>query len=128
MSSTEKNKIDLKADLKDAAMRKAPAFPDFAQVYKKAEEQSRKRNKFLISMALAITALVVSFFVGSFWKSRSSFNVALIDSWSTTPDPIAIAISGSEKEDDQIVLTSSKNATVNLYIQGLWESTSAGGL
>jgi len=128
MSSTEKNKIDLKADLKDAAMRKAPAFPDFAQVYKKAEEQSRKRNKFLISMALAITALVVSFFVGSFWKSRSSFNVALIDSWSTTPAPIAIAISGSEKEDDQIVLTSSKNATVNLYIQGLWASTSAGGL
>ncbi len=128
MSSTEKNKIDLKADLKDAAMRKAPAFPDFAQVYKKAEEQSRKRNKFLISMALAITALVVSFFVGSFWKSRSSFNVALIDSWSTTPTPIAIAISGSEKEDDQIVLTSSKMATVNLYIQGLWESTSAGGL
>jgi len=128
MSSTEKNKIDLKADLKDAAMRKAPAFPDFAQVYKKAEEQSRKRNKFLISMALAITALVVSFFVGSFWKSRSSSNLALIDSWSTTPTPIAIAISGSEKEDDQIVLTSSKNATLNLYIQGLWESTSAGGL
>jgi len=128
MSSTEKNKIDLKADLKDAAMRKAPAFPDFAQVYKKAEEQSRKKNKFLISMALAITALVVSFFVGSFWKSRSSSNLALIDSWSTTPTPIAIAISGSEKEDDQIVLTSSKNATLNLYIQGLWESTSAGGL
>ncbi|HNP93450.1 MAG TPA: hypothetical protein PLE76_06675 [Rectinema sp.] len=128
MSSAERNKIDLRADLKDTAMRKAPAFPDFAQVYKKAEEQPRKRQKILISTAIAITALVASFFVGGLWESRSSADVALIDSWSVTPAPIAIGISALEDEDDQIILTSSKNSTLNLYIQGLWESTSTNGL
>ena len=128
MSSAEKNKIDLKAGLKDASMGKSPTFPDFAQVYKKAEGLPRKKHKILISMTLTITALIASFFIGSFWISHSSSDVALIDSWSTTPTPVAIAISGSEREDDQIVVTSSKNAALGLYIQGLWESTSTGGL
>lgn len=130
MSSAEKKTIDLKAALKDAAMTSAPSFPDFARVYQEAEQRPRKVRRFALSAAVMALAAAASFWVGIYWHSQSSRDVALIDSWSSSSSsaPSAVSIGTSNGEQSQVVLASSQNTAVNLFVQDLWESSSSGGL
>jgi hypothetical protein len=130
MSSAEKKTIDLKAALKDAAMTSAPSFPDFAQVYRKAEQRPRKVRRFAFSAAVMAVAAAASFWVGIYWHSQSSRDVALIDSWSTSASSVqsTVNIGTSSGQQSQVVLASSPSTAVNLFVQDLWESSSSGGL
>ncbi len=129
MSSTEKKKIDLKVALRDGAMASAPSFPDFAQVYRKAEQRPRKVRRLVLSASIVALAAVASFWVGLQWSHRSSHDVALIDSWSssTASAPTALSVGTSGGQQEQFVLASTRNTTVNLFVQDLWESSSSVG-
>lgn len=129
MSSAEKKTIDLKTALKDVAMESSPSFPDFAQVYRKAEQRPRKVRRYVFSAAIMAAAAMASFWIGIAWHNRSSRDVALIDSWSSTSiSSPAATVSTANGQQTQVVLASSRNSTVSLFVQDLWESSSSGGL
>lgn len=128
MSSAEKKTIDFKDTLRDAAMASSPSFPDFAQVYKKTEQRPRRMRRYAFSAAALAVAAVASFWIGIAWHSRSSGEVALIDSWSTNQTPTAVSITTTGGQQSQIVLASSQKDAVNFFVQDLWESSSASGL
>jgi len=130
MSSAEKKTIDFKAALKDAAMTSAPSFPDFAQVYQKAEQRPRKVRRYAFSAAMMAVAAAASFWVGIYWQHQSSRDIALIDSWSSSSSsaPSAVSVGTSGGKQSQVVLASTQNAAVNLFVQDLWESSSSSGL
>ncbi len=129
MSSTEKKKIDLKVALRDSAMASAPLFPDFAQVYRNAEQRPRKVRRLVLSASIVTVAAVASFLVGVYWNGRPSRDVVLIDSWSssTLSAPTAVSVGTSGGQQDRLVLASTRNTAVNLFVQDLWESSSSVG-
>lgn len=129
MSSTEKKKIDLKVALRDGAMASAPLFPDFAQVYRKAEQRPRKVRRLVLSASIVTVAAVASFLVGVYWNGRPSRDVVLIDSWSssTLSAPTAVSVGTAGGQQDRLVLASTRNTAVNLFVQDLWESSSSVG-
>ncbi len=126
MSSAEKKTIGLKAALRDGAMASAPSFPDFAEVYRKAEQRPRRVRRAVLSMAIVAGAAAASFWVGIYWNNRSSYDGALIDSWSSSSSsaPTAVSVSTSGGEQSQVVLASTQSTAVNLFVQDLWESSS----
>lgn len=126
MSSAEKKTIGLKAALRDGAMASAPSFPDFAQVYRKAEQRPRRVRRFALSAAIMLIAAAASFWVGIHWGNQSSRDVALIDSWSSSSSsaPAAVSVSTSGGQQSQVVLASTQSTAVNLFVQDLWESSS----
>ncbi len=128
MSSTEKKTIDFKSAIRDAAMASSSSFPDFAQVYKKADQQPKKVRRYLFSAATLAVAAAASFWIGIAWNSRGSSDVALIDSWSSTQTPVAVSLTTAGSQQSQVVLASSQKDAVNFYVQDLWTSSSGGGL
>lgn len=127
MSSTEKKTIELKDALRDAAMASSPSFPDFAQVYKKAEQQPKKLRRYVFSAATLAVAAAASFWIGTAWNSRASGDVALIDSWSASQTP-AVSITTKGGQQSQVVLASSQSDAVSFFVQDLWANSSGGGL
>jgi hypothetical protein len=129
MSSAEKKTIDLKGALRDGALASAPSFPDFAQVYRKAEERPRRVRRFALSMSVVAITAVASFLVGIYWHSRSLSDAPLIDSWSSSVPTVPTTLSVGAVEDQQgrVVLASTQNSAVTLFVQDLWESSSGIG-
>ncbi len=109
-------------------MASSPSFPDFAQVYKKADQQPKKVRRYVFSAAALAIAAAASFWIGIAWNSRSSSDVALIDSWSSTQTPTAVSITTTSSQQSQVVLASSQKDVVNFFVQDLWASSSGSGL
>ena len=128
MSSAEKKKIYLKDALKDAAMSSAPSFPDFADVYRKAEQRPRKVRRIAFSAAITAVAAAASFWIGIAWNSQTSRDIALIDSWTVSAAPVAVSVSTTQGAQNEIVLTAYQTSPVNLFVQELWESSAGTGL
>lgn len=129
MSFTKKRTIELKGALRESALESAPSFPDFAQVYRKAEQRPRRVRRLALSMSVVAVTAIASFLVGIYWYDRSSSDTALIDSWSsissTAPTALSVDILGEQQ--DRVVVASTQNTTVNLFVQDLWESSSGIG-
>lgn len=128
MSSAEKKEINLKDALKDAAMLSAPSFPDFAEVYRKAEQRPQKIRRFAFVTAVTAIAAAASFWIGIAWNNRSSSDIALIDSWTVSAAPVEVSVSTTQGVQNQVVLTSNQTNPVNLFVQDLWESSAGTGL
>ncbi len=128
MSSTERKSIAFKDALRDAAMASSPSFPDFATVYKKADQQPKKVRRYVFSAATLAVAAAASFWIGIAWNSRSSGEVALIDSWSSAQTPSTVSITTTNNQQSQVVLASSQKDVVNFFVQDLWASSSGSGL
>jgi len=126
MSSTERKTIDFKSTMRDAAMASSPSFPDFAQVYKKADQQPKKVRRYAFSAAALAVAAAASFWIGIAWNNHASGDVALIDSWSSSQSPAAISISTTGSQQSQVVLASTQKDAVNFFVQDLWASSSGG--
>lgn len=128
MSSAEKKEINLRDALKDAAMSSAPSFPDFADVYRKAEQRPQKVRRIAFAAAVTAIAAAASFWIGIAWNNQSSRDIALIDSWTVSAAPVAVSVSTTQGAQNQVVLTSNQTNPVNLFVQDLWESSAGTGL